>query len=227
MMRFKKNNQTSPARPTGPTSFAALASILALSIGAAVANVQADDSSPVGSTSSTSSAPSHSKVSSSSGDGSYAPGEKVAFAALGLFWYSGGNGNTSIPPINLGLDWGLKKNFTVGGTLGFARSSEDLHVPPNDYSWSYTYVLVAARGTYHFPELLEDKQFDPYVVAEVGQDFVVISGSGSSHSNAGSSAIVNGAAGCRYWFNPNFAAQLELGLGFGVALFNLGLAYHI
>lgn len=154
-------------------------------------------------------------------------GEKVAYAGIGLGGFAGVYGNTTLPPISVGLDYGIADKISVGGLIGFARSSFDY----TGYSWSYNYIVVAGRGAYHFGDLLKDAlkgaALDPYVGLTLGYNIVSASYSGPSGGvitgSSGSYLLFGADVGARYWFTQNLGAQLEI--GYGVGILNLGIAY--
>jgi hypothetical protein len=155
-----------------------------------------------------------------SGSGLFHKEDKVVYAALGLGGLGGGYGNTTVPPIGVGLDYAFQDNLTAGGLVGFARSSFD--TPP--YDWAYSYFLIGARGAYHATNLIKDLPIDPYVAIELGYNIVTVSG--SNVGTASGSYLFWGAdLGARYWFTPKLGAQLELGYGLGVI--SLGIAYKL
>lgn len=161
-----------------------------------------------------------------SGNGSpYRAGERVAYASLALGGISGAYGSASTPPIIVGLDWGLDKNFSAGGFIGIARSTYDYGgFLSEEYSWTYTYIPIAGRAAYHVADIIKDVPLDPYVAVALGYNVVTVSGRNAG--NASSSYFHWGAdIGARYWFKPSLAAQLELGYGLG--FLSLGLAYKI
>jgi hypothetical protein len=160
-----------------------------------------------------------------SGNGSpYAQGERVAYASLALGGIGGGYGSTSVPPFIVGMDWGVDKNISAGGFVGFARTTYNYGYIGSDYDWSYTYIPIAARACYHVLDVVKDMPLDPYVAVALGYNIVTVSGKYTD--NASTSYLLFGAdIGARYWFKPNLAGQLEFGYGLGFV--SLGIAYKL
>ncbi len=167
-------------------------------------------------------------VKSSHAQESFKLGDNVVNASIGLGGFAGSYGSTSLPPISVGLDHGIADNFSVGGLVGIARSSWDYP----GYSFSYTYIVLGARGTYHFGDLLKQAlkgaPLDPYVGVTLGYNIVSASSSGTLAAGAsasGSYLLFGADLGARYWFTPKLAGQLEL--GYGVGVISLGIAYKL
>lgn len=157
-------------------------------------------------------------------------GDQVLDASVGLFGFAGAYGNTTVPPLSLGYDYQLNSHISVGGLLGYAQSSYDFGFGPYGGTFTYTYVLVGATGTYHFDDLVQEAlkgvPLDPYARLVLGYNVVSASYSGyGSIAGSGSYLLLGTSLGARYWFTPKLAGQLEL--GYGIGLLSLGVAYKI
>lgn len=134
-------------------------------------------------------------------------------------------GTASVPPITAGFQYGIEDKISVGGLIGYASSTEDWGYFGEDWSWKYTYFLIAARGEYHFLESVEN--LDGYAGLTVGYNIVSFSEpsgySGHGYSASGSYAVIGVHGGVRYFFSPNFAVFGELGYGLGIL--TAGIAY--
>lgn len=154
----------------------------------------------------------------------YNKGDKVVSLGVG-FGLAGVYGTGGVP-ISLGFDYGLDvPKISVGGVVAYASSTDDFGF---GYSWKYTYILVGARGAYHFLE--DNKNIDAYGGIILGYNIVSASWNGSQSqpgfSSASASYAVFGAfVGGRYYFTPKFAAFAEL--GYGAGLFTAGLSYKL
>jgi hypothetical protein len=151
---------------------------------------------------------------------SFEKGDKIGQLGIG-YGFAGIYGDASVPPISVGLQFGIADNISVGGLAGFTTSSYDLG---SNYSWTYTYILVGARGEYHF--LKNKKDLDAYAGATVGFAITSVSepsGYSGFYSAGTSYAVIGVHGGVRYYVSPKFAVFGEV--GYGVGYINVGVAY--
>lgn len=150
------------------------------------------------------------------GNDPFAMGEKVVFAGLSLGVFGGVYGTMSVPPLYAGFDYAFHKYMTLGGVFAFSRY---------DYrTESLTYLTFAARGTFHPIFWLERVKvpIDPYGIATVGWTVGNYSGPGSFNY---SYPVIGPGVGIRYWFNPRWSGQAETGVGSGLGLASVAIAY--
>lgn len=153
-------------------------------------------------------------------------GTKLGQVGIG-YGFAGIYGTTSVPPISLGFQYGIEQKISIGGILGYTSSTYDLgRYNGVDYSWTYTYILIGARGEYHFLENSEN--MDGYAGATLGYAIASFSEPNgySGYYTAGGSYMVFGVhIGLRYFFNPNIALFGEL--GYGVGYITVGVAFKL
>lgn len=146
----------------------------------------------------------------------YKKGGKLVNAGLGI---GGGFGI----PIGVSYEHGFTDRISGGAYLGYAGKSESL----GDWGkWKYTYVLAAARASYHFK--VNDEKFDPYLGAILGYNIASVKWKGEEAAPASSSAgevIFGGHIGARYWLAEKVGIFGEL--GYGVGVLNLGVAFKL
>lgn len=153
-------------------------------------------------------------------------GENVITAGLGL-GYPGLYGTGSMPPIFLSFDHAIVQNIAVGGIVSYSTSTYDLTVD----KWSYTYIFIGARGSYHFADQIKDlKNVDLYGGLTLGYNIVSAKFSGANEKlypySAGGSYFGFGIyVGGRYYFTPKFAATAEL--GYDIGFFKVGVSYKL
>jgi len=109
---------------------------------------------------------------------------------------------------------GVTDNISVGGNLGYSGFS--------DYDYSYTAILIGARGSYHF---LTTDNIDPYAGADLG--YVVLSHSGFNgnypvHSYSNLAFGIHG--GVRYYLSPGVGVYGEIGIA-SFAVLGLGVCF--
>ena len=148
-------------------------------------------------------------------------GDKVGQIGIG-FGHAGVYGDMGFPPISAGLQFGVEKNISVGGIVGFSSSSYGL----DEWKWTYSYIFIGARGEYHF---LEDSQnMDGYAGVTLGYNIVSVSAPSGydGYYGVGASYALTGIhVGLRYYFNPQWAVFGEL--GYGVSYITVGAAIKL
>lgn len=165
---------------------------------------------------------------------SYQDGDRIFHAGFGLGMYYA-DGNTKIPPLQVQVEKGIRENISVGGILGYASSSNpyndtDLNVNTGQIirrsaSLDYSYLLIGARGNYHFET---SQKFDPYAGVTMGYVNVSLKNKGgfddSSPLDVAASGLLYGAQiGANYYLTNKIGCWAEL--GYGVGYLNFGITY--
>ena len=160
----------------------------------------------------------------------YNKGDRIAQIGIGIGGLGGFYGSSSMPLISAGLDFGIEKYISVGGVVGYSASKYEspfFGTANSRYSWKYTYITLAVRGSYHFLQIPEEK-FDVYGGLSLGYNIVSAKSEGTNVNNvvvtgaSGSYLFFGVHAGGRYYFSKTFAAYAELGYGLGIL--NVGIA---
>jgi hypothetical protein len=162
------------------------------------------------------------------GQMAYKKGDQVVNFGLGLGGFAGAYGSGGIA-ITGGYENGINENISLGGVVGYSSSSETVW---GDYGWKYTYILIGVRGAYHV-DLMKNPNIDTYGGILLGYNIVSSSSTGTSpygnywgSYSASASYLAYGVfVGGRYYFNPKWAVQAELGYGLGIL--NVGIAYKL
>lgn len=157
----------------------------------------------------------------------YKKGDQVVNLGIGLGGFAGVYGSGGIA-ITGGYEYGVTENISVGGVVGYSSSSETVW---GDYGWKYTYIVIGARGAYH-ADLFHNPNIDTYGGILLGYNIVSskVTGTLPYYGWAGSSASASYLeygifVGGRYYFDPHWAVQAELGYGLGIL--NVGIAYKL
>ena len=164
-------------------------------------------------------------------DPMFSKGNAVVNATIGFgsVIYSGSGYTSSVPPLAISAEWGIKDGILekgvlgVGGYLGYLSYKWEYQ----GWGWKYSNAILGARGTFHYPLL---KKFDTYTGLLVGFDIVSAKEFGTGipgydYKSKSSGAIWAWYAGGRYYFGDKLAVVAEI--GYGIAWFNLGLSYKI
>ena len=159
---------------------------------------------------------------------SFNKGDKVINLCVGFGsgYYGGGGYTSKMPAISGSLDIGIVDNVLdkgtigVGGIIGYSSAKYEY----TGYGWKYTHLVIAARGTFHYPFV--DK-LDTYAGLALGYNAVSAKETGNwpgstNYTATGSSPYFAGFVGARYYFSNNVAGVVELGSG--IAYLNLGIA---
>lgn len=152
---------------------------------------------------------------------------------IGSFYGTGLYSNTTIPPVSISFEKGIKDEILekgvigVGGYLGYTSYSWHYTVGTVDYGWRYSNIVLGARGTFHYP-LLDN--FDTYLGALLGYNIVSAKSFGTNtgiydYSPDSGSLVFSGFIGGRYYFSDKFAGFAEL--GYGIAYLTLGLSIKL
>jgi hypothetical protein len=159
----------------------------------------------------------------------YKKGEFVGQLGLGVGGLGGFYGSSSLPVISVGLNSGITENISVGGVAGYTQSTFESGIINRVYKWKYTYITIAARGSYHFLTLFEQNDdIDVYSGISLGYNIVSATYDGDptirTTAVSASSSYLFWAfhAGIRYYFAERFAVFGELGYGLGYL--NVGIA---
>lgn len=141
--------------------------------------------------------------------------------------FTGAGLKTTIPPLGISYEYGFKEKISGGVYLGYAGASQEVATFGGTWKWSYNYILLGARGSYHF-DFLDTDKFDPYAGLLLGYNVASVSvekpagytGPDLTAASAGG-VVLGGHLGLRYHFNEKLGAFGEL--GYGVAFLQLGL----
>lgn len=152
---------------------------------------------------------------------------------LGSTYYTYGSYySTTVPPLFLTGDYCLREdlgpgNLGVGGFLGYSAYKYHYDVGGDDYGWKYSTFIIAARGSYHFTELVD--KLDIYGGVLIGAKIVTDKEfgdyTGSDYTVNKSGPVFDIFAGIRYELTENFGLMSEL--GYGIAWFKIGIALKI
>jgi hypothetical protein len=144
-------------------------------------------------------------------------GSKTLNAGIGI-GFAGIEGSATLPPISIGYQVGITNKISVGGIVCYSGSSYKAAFGASSYEWKYSYIVIGARGEYHFME--PSDKLDLYAGLTLGYDIVSVttpSGTltGISYSAAGSGLFVGGHVGARYAVSNSWGGFAELGYGIG------------
>ncbi len=147
----------------------------------------------------------------------------VGFGMYGLY------GSSTLPPIFVAFETGVAEKITLGGIVAYSGSSDDFGYG----KWKYTYIVISARGAYHFLE--HNPKFDAYAGAGLGYDIVSASVTwnnsnyqslyGNYYAASASYFFFDVFVGGRYYISPKFALMGEL--GYGVGFVRVGVSYKL
>lgn len=137
-------------------------------------------------------------------------------AGIGLV---GLEGDATLPPLSVGLQFGLTDKISVGGIVGYAGSSYKFGILSSSYEWKYSYIILGARGEYHFME--PANKLDAYAGLTLGYNIVSVTEPsnlpkyGISYSASSSALLYGFHAGARYAISNSWGVFGELGYGIG------------
>jgi outer membrane immunogenic protein len=132
----------------------------------------------------------------------------------GSFQANGGFGLSGWAlPVYVGADYGFDKNISLGGDLSF----------------SFLNTVVSANANYHFVEILQlEDVFDVYGGVNMGffiRNQRLNPEAIPPYYNNSVPVNIGIQVGGRYYFNKNFAVNLELGGGIAFSGGKIGISY--
>jgi opacity protein-like surface antigen len=162
-------------------------------------------------------------------DNKFAVGDKVVNVGIGFgnVLYSGFGYKSTVPPLSISFEKGIKDGILdkgilgVGGYLGYTSWKWD----GGGYGWKYSNLIVGARGVFHYP--LVDN-IDTYAGLMLGYRISTSKSFGTtigSDPYSGGGLSLSGYIGGRYYFNEKYAAMAEL--GYGITWLNLGVSVKL
>jgi len=124
-------------------------------------------------------------------------------------------------PVYFGLDYGIAKDFTLGGQISF--QSENYN--DNNKNYKQSSVGLGVNGNYHFNSLLDiPSEFDFYAGASLTYFFWNY----DSNNHPDNTSLGLGLqVGGRYFFTDKFGVNLELGGGTGTSGAKIGVTVKI
>ncbi len=116
-------------------------------------------------------------------------------------------------PVYVGADFGVHPDITIGPQLSYRSYDEDFRVSPGlDERFRHTITVIAFNGNYHFDRLLElPGEWNVYGGLTLG--YYLWSSPDDYPGNEASEMGLDLQIGGRYYFNPSWAFNLEIGGG--------------
>lgn len=116
-------------------------------------------------------------------------------------------------PIYIGLDYGIAKDFTLGGEISFQFQNHGYYKDYNSY-YDCSVIGLGASGNYHFNSMLNiPSKFDCYAGTSLSYLIWTYDNYGSNPHPDNASFGVGLQVGGRYFFSNRFGVNLEFGGG--------------
>ena len=165
-------------------------------------------------------------------------GDNVLGVGVGLLGgYSvgwSGTGATQTPALNVHFDHGMGDlgpgTWGLGGYVGYKTIGYTSKSVFYNIDYKYTYLVVGARGTWHYNEWHGNEKLDTYgglmlayrsIKYDDKTDYGAY-GNLNTYTYSGSGVGFSGFVGARYYFTDMIGAYGEL--GYGLTWLQLGLA---
>lgn len=125
-------------------------------------------------------------------------------------------------PVYVGLDFGVARDFTLGGQLSFQTDDDNY----DGYKYKSSAIGIGANGNYHFNRILNmPSKFNFYA----GASLTYYIWDYDDHYNDGhpdnTSLGLGLQVGGRYFFTDKFGINLELGGNTGTSGAKFGITY--
>lgn len=127
-------------------------------------------------------------------------------------------------PIYAGMDFGVSDKITIGPRISYRSYGEDF----GPYDFNYSIFNLSFRGDYHFSGHLVDipEELDLYGGLSLGYSIWSDNYDGPGDHDLESSRVYLALqAGVRYYFSPNWAANLEVSGG-SISGLEIGVSYR-
>lgn len=125
-------------------------------------------------------------------------------------------------PVYFGLDYGIAKDWTLGGQISFQTDDDDYY--GNNYKSSA--VGIGANGNYHFNRILNmPSKFDFYAGAALTY-YIWDYDDNNGHPDNDSLGLGLQVGG-RYFFTDSFGINLELGGGSATSGAKFGVTFKL
>lgn len=125
-------------------------------------------------------------------------------------------------PLYGGLDYAIHRDITIGGEISYRSYKNNF----SNINYKHSIVGISANGNYHFNTLLKiPKPWDLYGGINVGYYIWNSSNNypGTESSNLGLNLLIGG----RYYFNNDFAINLEIAPGNNFTGGKIGITYKL
>lgn len=153
-------------------------------------------------------------------------GTTNANVGIGLGTALGGLGKAR-PAISISVDHGF---WDMGGpgviSLGGYVGNTGYKYGGAGYTAKWNYIIIGARGAYHYNGFTDVPKLDVYGGAMLGYNIVSYKTEGGGDdfkNNYGSGLGLSGFVGGRWFFTDNIGAYAEL--GYGVSVLALGVTF--
>ncbi len=161
---------------------------------------------------------------------SFGKGSTRVHAGIGIGSpYISSGTKMGVPPIHASFELGVTDKIGVGGLLGYTSSSIEEQFFTTSYSWKFSYLIVGARGAYHF---LTDDKMDLYGGLMLGYNIANarFESNDSSLNSFVTEPTAGGVAygffaGGRYNLKNNLAVFAEL--GYSISWISAGVCFNI
>jgi hypothetical protein len=111
------------------------------------------------------------------------------------------------------VEYGVTPQIGVSGTFGWSSYSSGFV----GYNWTYTNLIIAVGGNYHF-DVLKVNKLDTYAGLGLGYNIGSVSSNDANFPYIGDTYggfFFDFRLGGRYFFTDRLAGTVELGYGFG------------
>lgn len=155
-------------------------------------------------------------------------GAKFVHVGIGVgspYAYSGSS--VTIPPVHASLEVGITEKIGIGGLVGYTASKWDQNYFGGAYSWKFSYLIIGARGAYHF---IDHEKADVYGGLMLGYN---VASAKFESNDPDLEALVNepdaggvafgGFVGARYMFKETIGGFAEL--GYNISYLSVGAVF--
>lgn len=161
---------------------------------------------------------------------SFNEGDKIVQVGIGVGSpFYAANTSMVLPPMHISGEYGFSDKIGIGGLIGFAASKYESTLFGGSYSWSYKYLIIGGRGSYHF---YNTDKIDAYGGVMLGANIASakfesdIEGLEQWVTEPKAGGVAYGFyAGGRYYLSDKMAVFGEV--GYNIAWVSAGLSFKL
>ena len=129
-------------------------------------------------------------------------------------------------PIYFGVDFGIARDWTLGGEISFQSDSDSYYTNNSNYKYNSRAIGIGVNGNYHFNRIMDiPSNFDFYAGPAV-TFFIWDYKDYDNNAHPDNASVGLGVqVGGRYFFNDKFGVNLEFGGGTATSGAKVGVTF--
>jgi outer membrane immunogenic protein len=131
-----------------------------------------------------------------------------------------------VAPVYFGLDYGIARDFTLGGQISFLINDDPYYDNNNNYDGNDSAIGIGVNGNYHFNRIMHiPSKFDFYAGSNLTA--YIWNYDNNDYHRDNDSVGFGLQVGGRYFFSNKFGINLELGAGTATSGAKFGVTFKL